>query len=252
MLWRAIARLSPRPAWRRFKVAAQTVQTRIRVDLRPFAQMLTGAAEKTQALTAAISRRVAGARWTRIDGTALLQPLFAIPGGIAAVFALALWLGPELLSDAAPDANEMITSAAIETPELVDVMVGIPAIGIPVPAPTLLRAEPPKPRPSRAARPKPARAAAVAPKPAQTTATAPSNGPKFHGTLSISSEPLGALVWVDGELIGPTPVVLKKVAAGSVVVRIESGGYERWSSAARVVANKETSILASLQRGSDQ
>jgi hypothetical protein len=123
---------------------------------------------------------------------------------------------------------------------------------MPVPAPTLLRAERPKNRPSRAAGPKPARAAAVAPKAAQTTAAAPSNEPKFHGTLSISSEPLGALVWVDGELIGPTPVVMKKVAAGSVVVRIESGGYERWSSAARVVANRETSILASLQRTSDQ
>jgi hypothetical protein len=230
----------------------QTVRTRIRVDLRPIARILTGAAEKTQAVSAAISRRLAAARWTRIDGAALLQPLFAIPGAIAAAFALALWIGPALLSNSAPAASDMITSAAIETPDLV-AGVGLPAIGMPVPAPTLLRAEQPKNRPSRvSARPKPARSAAVAPKAAQTTAAAPSSEPKFHGTLSISSEPLGALVWVDGELIGPTPVVLKKVAAGSVVVRIESGGYARWSSAARVVANRDTSILASLQRTSDQ
>ena len=76
--------------------------------------------------------------------------------------------------------------------------------------------------------------------------------PKFHGTLAVRSEPRGALVSVDGRVVGSTPLRLKAVPAGSRVIRIESEGYERWSSAARVVANQETSIVATLQRGSSQ
>jgi len=57
-------------------------------------------------------------------------------------------------------------------------------------------------------------------------------------------------VVVDGQVIGSTPVVLKDVRAGSRVVRIESNGYQRWSAAARVVADKETKLNATLQRGS--
>lgn len=72
--------------------------------------------------------------------------------------------------------------------------------------------------------------------------------PRFRGSLAIRSEPRGALVTVDGRVVGPTPIVLKGVRAGSRVIRIESEGYERWSSAARVVANKETAIVATLQR----
>lgn len=72
--------------------------------------------------------------------------------------------------------------------------------------------------------------------------------PRFHGTLAIRSEPHGALVSVDGQVVGPTPVLLKGVRAGSRVVRIESEGYQRWSSAARVVANQQTAIVATLQR----
>ena len=54
---------------------------------------------------------------------------------------------------------------------------------------------------------------------------------------------------VDGRVVGATPIVLKGVRVGSRVVRIESDGYERWSSATRVVANQETAIVATLQRG---
>lgn len=277
LLWRAVARLSPRPAWARFKVAAQTVRTRVRVDLRPIARILSAAAETLHTIAAASSRLFASARRPRVDGAARLGPLFAIPGGIAAAVVLGLWIGPALFSDSAPEANEMITSTAIATPEVVDAVAGVPAVGIPVPAPTPVRTDRrdtarrgvdgtrtqvarndaargvrTSARSARAPKPTPVRPPGIAPKAAPAIATALPKDPKFHGILSIRSEPLGALVWVDGELIGPTPVVLQKVAAGSVVVRIESGGYERWSSAARVVANKETSILASLQRASNQ
>jgi hypothetical protein len=68
--------------------------------------------------------------------------------------------------------------------------------------------------------------------------------------LAIDSDPPGAVVSVDGRVVGSTPVLLKDVPAGSCVVRVESSGYELWSAAARVVANKETRVTATLQRGS--
>ena len=73
---------------------------------------------------------------------------------------------------------------------------------------------------------------------------------RYRGSLAIRSEPLGAVVSVDGHVVGSTPILLKAVPAGSRVVRIESQGYERWSSAARVAANQETLIVATLQRES--
>jgi hypothetical protein len=56
------------------------------------------------------------------------------------------------------------------------------------------------------------------------------------------------VVTVDGRVVGATPLTLKVVKAGSRVVRIESEGYERWSFAARVVANKVTQVVATLQQ----
>jgi hypothetical protein len=75
---------------------------------------------------------------------------------------------------------------------------------------------------------------------------------RYHGSLAIESDPSGALVSVDGRVVGSTPIVLKTIPAGSRVVRVESNGYERWSSAARVVANQQTRVLATLQRGSEE
>ncbi len=234
LLWRAVTRLSPQPAWRRLRIAARAVRTRVsQVDLTPVRRRLTETALPS-----------------------LRRPLFAIPGAIMAiVVATGLLAGPAMFSTATPEANEILTSAAIDIPHAVDTTAGIPAVGVTLPAPVPLRVNVPERRPSRVVKPKPPRPSTRARRTVRATAATaesglPSNEPRFHGTLSISSDPLGALVWVNGELVGPTPVVLKKVAAGSVVVRIESGGYERWSYAARVVANKETSILASLQRAS--
>ena len=82
-------------------------------------------------------------------------------------------------------------------------------------------------------------------------ATASSEPPlSYRGSLVITSDPPGALVTIDGQVIGTTPLVLNDVRAGSRVVRIESNGYERWSAAARVVADRETKLNATLQRGS--
>jgi hypothetical protein len=91
------------------------------------------------------------------------------------------------------------------------------------------------------------------PAPAESTAHNASPAlPRFRGSLVVHSDPVGAVVWVDGRVVGATPLLLKEVPAGSRVVRIESQGYERWSFAARVVANQELRIVATLQPASDQ
>lgn len=103
--------------------------------------------------------------------------------------------------------------------------------------------------PGRAPEPK-AQPAAVRASVAAPKSPASPPLPRYHGSLVIRSEPRGALVSVDGQVVGATPLLLKGIRAGSRVVRIESEGYERWSSGARVVANQETAVLATLQRGS--
>jgi hypothetical protein len=112
---------------------------------------------------------------------------------------------------------------------------------------------------ARAAAPprQPAARAAVPSKPAPKAASASERSttagqPRFRGSLAIESDPPGAIVTVDGRVVGSTPVLLKDVPAGSCVVRVESSGYERWSAAVRVVANKETRVSATLQGGSKQ
>jgi hypothetical protein len=55
-------------------------------------------------------------------------------------------------------------------------------------------------------------------------------------------------VYVDGRLVGTTPIALPTVAAGSHVIRIEHDGYRRWSSSVRVVATEQNRVTASLER----
>lgn len=106
------------------------------------------------------------------------------------------------------------------------------------------------PRPD-AARPRPSSGIGPAARRPNVAAPSPGSNPTpYRGSLAITSDPSGALVMVDGEVVGTAPVVLKDVRAGSRVVRIQSSGYETWSTAARVVANKETRVSATLQRRS--
>ena len=71
---------------------------------------------------------------------------------------------------------------------------------------------------------------------------------RFVGKLAIDSRPPGAKVYVDGKLVGNTPLALGEVRAGEHVVRIEQDGYRRWSSSVRVVAAEQNKVTASLER----
>jgi hypothetical protein len=70
----------------------------------------------------------------------------------------------------------------------------------------------------------------------------------YRGSLAVSSAPKGARVLINGVPVGTTPLLLKDVPVGSRVVRLELDGYERWSSAVRVVANQRVRTAADLQR----
>jgi PEGA domain/Protein kinase domain len=92
----------------------------------------------------------------------------------------------------------------------------------------------------------PTRAAASAPAARGTQAAAPTAA--FVGSLSVDSRPAGATVFMDGKLIGTTPVSLKSVPAGEHAIRLEHDGYRRWSSSVRVVASEQNRVTASLER----
>jgi hypothetical protein len=72
-------------------------------------------------------------------------------------------------------------------------------------------------------------------------------GATFVGAITLESEPAGAQVFVDGRAVGVTPLRTWEVRAGSHVVRVESEGYSRWSSAVRVVTGNTLSLVATLQ-----
>ena len=78
--------------------------------------------------------------------------------------------------------------------------------------------------------------------------TPPAPAGRFTGALAVDSRPAGATVYVDGRLVGTTPMSLTSVSAGSHAIRLEHDGYRRWSSSVRVVASEQSRVTASLER----
>ena len=70
----------------------------------------------------------------------------------------------------------------------------------------------------------------------------------FTGGLSVDSRPPGAKVYIDGRLVGTTPLQAPAVSAGEHAIRLERDGYRRWTSAVRVVSNEQNRVTASLER----
>jgi hypothetical protein len=71
--------------------------------------------------------------------------------------------------------------------------------------------------------------------------------PRFVGTLSITSVPSGASVSINGKPAGVTPLKLPRQRAGSLAVQIAHNGFERWSAAVRVPADRLTHVTAELR-----
>ena len=58
---------------------------------------------------------------------------------------------------------------------------------------------------------------------------------------------MGAAVFINRQLVGETPLRLPHLRAGSHVIWIEREGYQRWTAAARVVADTVTRLNVKLQ-----
>ena len=129
------------------------------------------------------------------------------------------------------------------------------------PAPTTGRDSTDAPVPSEVSEPELRIPSAAVPRspeegaPNQGQGTASPTGNPEPGTrnperaaLVVDSRPRGARVFVDGRLVGETPLSLPGVAPGEHAVRIDLIGYQRWVTRVTVAPGERTRVAASLER----
>jgi hypothetical protein len=68
----------------------------------------------------------------------------------------------------------------------------------------------------------------------------------FVGSISINSRPEGAVVFLNGRRVGTTPLLMPELPVGSRAVRLTMSGYDTWSQAVQVVADRRTTVSANL------
>jgi len=71
-------------------------------------------------------------------------------------------------------------------------------------------------------------------------------GAESPGTLSIASDPAGAVVYVDGLFVGRTPVAVKELAPGDHRVRLIKDGYLENGRVVNVAAGKSGTLEVKL------
>ena len=108
--------------------------------------------------------------------------------------------------------------------------------------------ESPAPSRSAAARPTPERPSSRRTPPPLPPPPASATSGRYQGGLTVDSRPTGARVFLDGRLVGTTPLTIAAVPAGEHAIRLERDGYRRWSSSVRVVAAEQNRVTASLER----
>lgn len=133
---------------------------------------------------------------------------------------------------------------------------GAPAVAVedraaptPVP-PRPVEAPPPQPLspppPARGAAANSRTAPSSAPPPAGVRAR-PADAEPGPGALEVLSRPAGALVYVDGVLVGRTPLTLPEVGAGERAVRLDLPGHRPWATTVTVRAGERRRVAASLE-----
>ncbi|MEO8258284.1 MAG: PEGA domain-containing protein [Acidobacteriota bacterium] len=90
------------------------------------------------------------------------------------------------------------------------------------------------------------RAAPAAPRSAAPAAAGPA-GTRL-ATLTVVSRPDGASVFLDGLLVGTTPISLPEVEPGQHAVRLERDGYRPWTVSVRMAGGQRQRVAASLER----
>jgi len=81
----------------------------------------------------------------------------------------------------------------------------------------------------------------------EVTGTPAGDRGRMKGALLVKSEPQGAEVSINGVVHGRTPLVIQDLGAGSRVLRLDLAGYQRWSWAVAVMANRRTPVTVKLQ-----
>lgn len=69
----------------------------------------------------------------------------------------------------------------------------------------------------------------------------------IYGILNVKSRPVGANVFVDGKLMGTTPLILNDVLIGERKVKISKDGFESITKAPNVVEDQKSDIIVALQ-----
>jgi PEGA domain len=87
-----------------------------------------------------------------------------------------------------------------------------------------------------------------APLPQQRAPSRATGVPVMGAVLSVTSDPAGAEVYVDGrKLVGRTPMAVSGLAAGDHVLGIVLGGYDAWSDGVQLVSDQTTRISVRMQ-----
>ena len=134
---------------------------------------------------------------------------------------------------------------------------------VPLPAPRPLpRTAPARVRPRRVISKRPRRTASTRPRPrpAQrpgpatkpTRTTVPVKPAATHGSLDVYTSSQKRLVWtdvfLDGQHVGQTPLILKQVSPGSHRLKVTRGGYVTVSRQVTVSAGQKSKVLIELEK----
>lgn len=69
---------------------------------------------------------------------------------------------------------------------------------------------------------------------------------KARGELEVGANEDGAMVYLDGRKVGPTPILLKELVPGEHYIRVEKEGLQTWAEKVTVVSTQRKPVLAAL------
>ncbi|MBC8551800.1 MAG: PEGA domain-containing protein, partial [Candidatus Brocadiales bacterium] len=70
---------------------------------------------------------------------------------------------------------------------------------------------------------------------------------QLAGSLNIKSEPVTAMITVDGKEVGTSPANIADLKSGKHLVEVKLAGYENWSESVEIDMGKEADLTAVLQ-----
>lgn len=143
-------------------------------------------------------------------------------------------------------AAALVVAAAVASASVWLYLSGLRAADASVNASKTVQAPAPQSLPAHAAARQPINAA-----PATTARTLASEA-ATTGSLLVDSQPSGGRVFLDGELMGETSLLVTDVTPGEHQIRIEfaTRGYQPWTSPVVTVAGRQEKLLAVMTRAS--